>query len=112
MWDLDNNEGLVLKNWCFQIVLLEKTFESPLDVKKIKSANPKENQLWIFIRKKDAEAEVTILWLPDVRANSLEKILMLGKIEGRGRKGWKSMVGWHHQLSGHKSEQTAGDSEG
>ena len=94
MWDLDNNEGLVPKNWCFQTVVLGKTLESPLDFKEIKSVNSKENQLWIFIGKKDAEAEVTILWPPDVRANSLEKILMLGKIEGRRRKGWQRMRWW------------------
>ena len=48
------------------------------------------------------------------RANSLEKTLILGKIEGRGRRGWQRIrwVGWHHWLNGHKSEQTPGDSEG
>ena len=89
MCDLDNNEGLVPKNWCFQIVVLEKTLER--DFMEIKLVNSKENQLWIVIRKKDAKADVTILWPPDVKANSLEKILMLGKIEGRRRKGWQRM---------------------
>ena len=47
------------------------------------------------------------------RANSLEKTLMLGKIEGRKRRGTEDeMVGWHHQLNGYESEQTLGDSEG
>ena len=46
------------------------------------------------------------------RANSLEKILMLGKVEGRRRMGKQDeMVGWHHQLDGHESDQTWGDSE-
>ena len=47
------------------------------------------------------------------RTDSLEKTLMLGKIEGR-RKGETEdeMVGWHHQLSGPESEQTPGDSAG
>ena len=46
------------------------------------------------------------------RANSLEKTLMLGKIESR-RRGWQDeIVGWHHQLNGHEFEQTQGDSEG
>ena len=49
-------------------MVLEKTLESPLDYKKIKPVHPKENQSWIFIGKIDAEAEATILWLPD--ANS------------------------------------------
>ena len=42
MWDLDHKEGLKLKNWCFLIVVLEKTIESPLDCKQIKSVNRKE----------------------------------------------------------------------
>ena len=48
------------------------------------------------------------------RADSLEKILMLGKIEGRRKKGLTEgeMSGWHHQLNGHEFEQTLGDSEG
>ena len=47
------------------------------------------------------------------RANSLEKTLMLGKIEGRRRRGRQDeMVGWHHQLNGHEFEQTPGDGEG
>ena len=48
------------------------------------------------------------------RADSLEKTLMLGKVEGRRRREAREneMVGWHHQLNGHESEQTLGDSEG
>ena len=48
------------------------------------------------------------------RADSLEKILMLGKTEGKGEKGVAEdeKVGWHHQLNGHEFEQTLGDSEG
>ena len=45
--------------------MLEKTLESPLDFKEIKPVNPKENQLWIFIGRTDAEAP--ILWPPDVK---------------------------------------------
>ena len=74
-----------------QIVVLEKTLESPLDSKEIKSVNPKENQPWIFIGRVDAEA--SILWTPDdliQRTDSLEKTLMLGKIAGR-RKGQQRM---------------------
>jgi len=48
-------------------VVLEKTLESPLDCKEIKSVHPKGNQSWIFIGKTDAEAEATILWPPDVK---------------------------------------------
>ena len=91
MWELDHKEGWVLKNWCFWIVVLEKILESPLDCKEIKSVNSKGNQLWIFIRKTDAEAEVPILWAPDIE--SLEKTLMLGKIEGRRRRG-RQRIRW------------------
>ena len=60
------------------------TLESPLDSQKIKSVHPKGNQSWIFTGRTDAE--VPILWLPDVKTDSLEKTLMLGKIEGRRRR--------------------------
>ena len=58
----------MLKNWCFQIVVLEKTLESPLDSKEIKPANPKGNQPWIFIGSTDAVAEAPILRPPDVKS--------------------------------------------
>ena len=66
---------------------LEKTFESSLDCKKIKSVDPKGNQSLRFIERTDAEAETAILWSPDARTDSLEKTLKLGKIEGRRRRG-------------------------
>jgi len=90
MWELDHKEGWALKNWCFQTVVLEKTFESPLDSKEIKSVNPNGNQPWIYIGRTDAEAEALILWPPDVKSrNSLNKTPILGKIEGRRRRGWQ-----------------------
>ena len=56
----------------------------------IKPVNPKGNQPWIYIGSSDAEAEAAILWPPDVMASkTLEKTLMLGKIEGRRRRGWQ-----------------------
>ena len=68
-------------------MVLEKTLENPLDCK-MKPVNPKGSQSWIFIGRTDAEAEAPILWPLDARrANSLEKMLMLGKIEGRRRRG-------------------------
>ena len=90
MWELDHKESWVLKNWCFQTSVLEKTLESPLDCKEIKPVHPKGNQSWIFIGRTDAEAETPILWPPDA-ADSLEKTLMLGKIEGRRRRGQQRM---------------------
>ena len=67
MWELDQKEGWVPKNWCFQTVVLEKTLESPLDCKEIKPVNPKGDQSWVFIGRTDAEAEMPILWLLDVK---------------------------------------------
>ena len=67
MWELDPEEGWAPKNWCFWTVVLEKTLESPLDCKEVKSVNPKENQSWIVIGGTDAEAEAPLLWPPDVK---------------------------------------------
>ena len=61
---------LSTKNWCFQIVVLEKTLESPLDCEEIKPVNPKGNQPWIFVRRTDVEAEAPILWSPDMRSHA------------------------------------------
>ena len=85
--ELDHKEGRVPKNWCFQIVVLEKTLESPLDSKAIKTANPKGNQYWIFTGRTDAENELQYLGHLMQRTDSFEKTLMLGKIEGGGRRG-------------------------
>ena len=68
-----------------EIVVLKKILESPLDCKEIKSVNPKWNQPRIFTGRTDAEAEAPILCHLMRRADSLEKTLMLGKIEGRRR---------------------------
>ena len=66
-WELDHKEGWVLKNWYFWTVVLEKTLESPLDCKEIKPVHPKGDQPWIFIGRRDAEAEPPILWAPGVK---------------------------------------------
>ena len=65
-------------------MVLERTLESPLDSKEIQPVHPKGDQSCIFIGRTDAEAETPILWQ---RTDSLEKTLMLGKIEGRRRMG-------------------------
>ena len=77
-------------------MVLEKTLDSPLDCKEIQPVHPKGYQSWVFIGRTDVEAETPILWPPDVKS-SLEKTLMLGKIEGT-RRGMTEdkMVGWHH----------------
>ena len=90
MWELDHKEDWAPKNWCFQKVVPQKTLENPLHCKEINPVNPKENQPWIIFERVDAEDEALILRPPDMRANSLEKILMLGKIEGKRRRAWQS----------------------
>ena len=67
MWDLDYKESWVLKNSCFWAVVLEKTLESPLDCMELQPVHRKGNQSWIFIGRTDAEAEIPILWPPDVK---------------------------------------------
>ena len=102
MWELDHKESREMKNWWFWTVVLEKTLDSPLDCKEIQPVNPKGNQSWIFIGRTDAEAEVPILWLPDV------KNWLIGKGHDTG-KHWRQeenetmedeTVGWHHWLNG------------
>ena len=68
-------------------MVLEKTLESPLDCKEIQLVHPEGGQSCMFIGRTDVEAETPILWPPTRRANSFEKTLMLGKIEGRRRRG-------------------------
>jgi len=68
-------------------VVLKKILESPLDCKEIQPVHPKGDQSWVFIGSTDAEAETPILWPPDANSDSLEKTLMLGKIEGSRRRG-------------------------
>ena len=89
MWQLDHNEGWVLKNWYVWTVVLEKTLESPLDCKEIQPVHPKGNQSYILIGRTTTKAEATVLGHMMPRADSLEKTLMLGKIEGRRRRGWQ-----------------------
>ena len=114
MWELDHKEGRWPKNWCFWIVVLEKTLESPLDSKAIKQVNPKGNQPWIFIGSTDAIAEAAILWPPDAKSWLIRKDPDAGK-DWRQEEQWAvgdEMVGWHHQLNGHEFEQALGDGEG
>ena len=70
---VDYKEGSTPKNWCFQTVVLEKTFENPLDCKEIQPVHPKGDQSWVFIGRTDAEAEAPILWPPDGMSWPIEK---------------------------------------
>ena len=87
MWELDSEESLVLKNWCFWIVLLEKTLESPLACKEIQPVHSKGNQSWIFMGRTDAEAEVPILWPPDVKSQLIWK-------DPDAREDWRQRMRW------------------
>ena len=93
MWELDYKEGWMPKNWCFWIVVLEKTFESPLDNMEIKRVNPKANQPWMITGrtlKLKFQYFSHLMW----RANSLERTPMLGNVkagregDNRGWDGW------------------------
>ena len=111
MWELDHKEGQALKNWCFWIVVLEKTPQSPLDCK-IKPVNPHENQSWIFIGKTDAEGP--LLWPPAAKSRFIGKHTDTGKNWEQEEKGATEdeIPGWHHWVSTHEFEQTPEDSEG
>ena len=110
MWELDYKESWTPKNWCFWTVVLENTLESPLDCKEIQPVHPKRNQSRIFIGRTDAEAEVSILWLPDVKSGLIGKDPDAGKNWRKKEKGMTEdeMVGWHHRLNGHKFERAPG----
>ena len=87
MWDLDHKEDWVLKNWCFPGVVLEKTLESLLDSKEIKSVSSKEIN-------SEYSLEGLMLKLQNFghlmwRADSVEKTLIMGKVEGMRRRGWQ-----------------------
>ena len=103
-------ESWAPKNWT---VVLEKTSESPLDWKEIKPVHPKRNQSWIVTGRTDAEAETPILWPPDVKNWLIGKDPDAGK-DWRQEKGMTKheMVGWHHWLKGHESEQALGVGDG
>ena len=93
--------------------MLEKTVESHLDCKEIKTVNPKGNQPWIVIGMIDAEAEALILWPPNVKSWCIREDPDAVKDWGQEEKGTEDeMVGWHHQLNGHEFERAPGDGEG
>ena len=85
MWELDHKESWVPKNWCFWTVVLEKTLESPLDIKEI---NPEYSLEGLMLKLK-----LQYFGHQRRRAHSLEKTLILGKVEGGRRRGWQRMRG-------------------
>ena len=111
MWEIDHKR-LSAEDWCFCTAVLEKTAESPLDCKEIKSVNPEGNQSWIFTGRADAEAP--IVWPPDVKNWLIRKGSGAGKDWRQEEKGATEdeMVGWHHWLGGHEFEQAPGVGDG
>ena len=105
-WELDYKESWAPKNWCFLIVWLEKTLESPLNCMEIQPVHPRGNQSWIFIGRTDAEAETPILWPPDAKNWLTGKDPDAGKDWRLEEKGTTEdvMVLRHHWLDGHEFE--------
>ena len=98
MWELDHKVGWALKNWCFWIVVQEKTLESPVDSKEIKPVSPKGNQSWLFIGRIDDKAEAPVLWPPDAKNQFIEKDPDAGKDwwqkkrKGQQRRRWLDSI--------------------
>ena len=90
------------------------TLERPLDCKEVKQVNPKGSQSWIFIGRTDVEAEIPILWPPDVKTWLIRKDPDAGKDWRQEEKGMTEdeMIRQHHCLNGHEFEQAPGDGEG
>ena len=86
LWELNHKEGRVLKNWYLRTMVLEKTPERPLVCKKVKPVNFKENKLWIFIGRTNAESETPVFWSSDVNNWFIGKVPDAGKDWGQRRR--------------------------
>ena len=114
MWELDCEESWSPKNWCFWIMVLEKTLESPLDCKDIQPVHPKRDQSCVFIGRTDAEAETPILWPPHAKSWLIGKDSDAGRDWGHEEKGTTEdeIAGWHHRLNAHEFGWTPGVGDG
>ena len=111
MWG--HKEGWAPKNWCIITVVLEKTLEGSLDTRRSEQSLLKEISPEYSLDRLILRLKLQYFGHLMQRADSLEKTLMLGKIEGRRRRRRQDeMVGWHHRLNGHEFEQSLGDGEG
>ena len=113
MWELDLQRMLSTED-TFELCLLEKTLESPLDCKEVQTVHHKGNQSWVFIGRTDAKAEIPVLWPPHAKSWLIGKGSDAGRDWGQEEKGMTEheIVIWHHWLNGHEFEQTLGGSEG
>ena len=107
-------ESWTVKNWCFWTVVLEKTFESPLDCKEIQPVHSEGDQPWDFFGTNDAKAETPVLRPPHARSWLIGKGSDAGRDWGQEEKGMTEdeMAGGHHWLDGHESEWTPGVGDG
>ena len=96
MWELDYKESWAPKNWCFWTVVLERTFESPLDCKEIQPVHPKGDQSWVFIGRTDVEAEnsnTLATWCEELTHLKRPWCWERLKVGGEGDDGWMRR-GW------------------
>ena len=102
--ELDCEESLASKNWCFWTVVLEKTLESPLSCKAIQPVHHKGDQSWVLFGRNDAKAETPILWPPHTKSWLTGKDSDAGRDWGQEEKGMTKgeMARWHHWLDGHE----------
>ena len=91
MWELDCEESWAPKNWCFWTVVLEKTFESPLDCKEIQPVHSEGDNPGISLEGMMLKLKLQYFGHLMRRVDSLEKTLMLGGTGGRRRRGWQRM---------------------
>ena len=91
MWELDYKESWVLKNWCFWTAVLEKTLESPWTARRSNQSIWKEISPGCSLEGLMLKLKLQYFGHLMRRADSLEKILMLGKLEGGSRREWQKM---------------------
>ena len=115
MWDFEVQKNrhhyfLILANWRFWTMVLEKTLENPLDCKEIQPVHPKRDQPWVFTGRTDAETETQILWPPHAKSWFFEKDPDAGRDWGQEENGMTEgeMARWHYWHDGHEFEQTPG----
>ena len=101
-------------SWCFWIVVLEKTLESPLDCKEIQPVHSEGDQPWDFFGRNDAKAEIPVLWPAHAKSWLIGKDSDAGRDLGQEEKGTTEdeMAGWHHWLDGCESGWTPGVGDG
>ena len=114
MWELDCEESLAQKNWCFWTVVLEKTLENPLDRKEIQPVHPKVDQSSMFIGRTDAKTETPVLWPPHAKRWLIGKDPDAGRDWGQEEKGTTEdeTAWWHHRVNGYGFGLTPGVGDG